>query len=286
MNLTDELTAPPGQPAEVVAPAPAEPTAPTAPVEVKQEVPTKYGGKTVEDLAREMAEKDDYISQVNERAARAEHEAQLTRNLVEQFARGQGRPQEQVPTAPDEPPIGDDDLISNPKAVFVKGFQWMESKMRAEREQERRGQYVNTARSAYEDGRAAALKSNPKIFQGIESKISEGVLDNVKHSLEAGNPVDVDTLRSPKFWESAAVAYRISEGEDLMSIANKYYGERKVLTPMTPTHTETPTSGTPPKAEMTLSPEQEELISKGHVTREQFMEAWKKERSIADGRKR
>ena len=281
-----ELTQP-GQPVEAVAPAPAvEPTAPTAPVEVKQEVPTKYGGKTVEDLAREMDEKDSYIASVNERAARAEHEAMLTRNLVEQFARGQGRPQEQVPTAPDAPDIGDDDYLTDPKKVFVKGFQWMESKMRAEREQEKRGQYVSAAQSAYETGKSAALKSNPRIFQGIESKIADGVLDNVKNSLRTGNPVDVDTLRSQKFWESAAVAYRLSEGEDLMSIATKYYGERKVHTPMTPTHQETPTAGTPPKAEMTLSPEQEELISKGNITREQFMEAWKKERNIAAGRNR
>jgi hypothetical protein len=278
--MSEPELAQPGQPVEAVAPAQAEPTAPTAPVEVKQEVPTKYGGKTVEDLAREMEEKDSYISQVNERAARAEHEAQLTRNLVEQFARGQGRPQEQVPVAPDEPPIGDDDLISNPKAVFVKGFQWMESKMRAEREQEKRGQYVNTARTAYENGKAAALKSNPKVFQGIESKVSEGMLDNVKRSLDAGNPVDIESLNNPKMWEAAAIAYRISEGEDLMSIASKYYDTRKATVPMTPTHTETPSAGTPPQAEMPLTPEQEFIISKGHITREAFMEARKKVRDI------
>jgi hypothetical protein len=55
---------------------------------------------------------------------------------------------------------------------------------------------------------------------------------------------------------------------------------------MAPTHQEVPGPGVVPKAEMTLSPEQEELISRGHITREQFMEAWKKERNIADGRKR
>ena len=47
----------------------------------------KYDGASVEDLIRQMKEKDDYIASVNERAARAEHEAVLTRNLVEQFAR-------------------------------------------------------------------------------------------------------------------------------------------------------------------------------------------------------
>lgn len=274
---TNTGTAPSVEPVTVLT-APAEPQAPQ--VTTPTPTPPSGGGKTLEQFAQEAEEKDALIAQVNERAARAEHEAQLTRNLVEQFARGQGRPQEQVPVAPDEPPIGDDDLILNPKAVFVKGFQWMESKMRAEREQEKRGQYVNTARTAYESGKAAALKSNPKVFQGIESKVSEGMLDNVKRSLEMGNPVDVESLNNPKMWEAAAIAYRISEGEDLMSIASKYYDTRKATVPMTPTYTETPSAGTPPKAEMPLTPEQEFIISKGNITREAFMEARKKVRDI------
>jgi hypothetical protein len=65
---------------------------------------------------------------------------------------------------------------------------------------------------------------------------------------------------------------------------SKYYTRSNQ--PMTPTHQETPGPGGVPKAEMTLSPEQEELISKGNITREQFMEAWKKERNIAAGRNR
>lgn len=258
--------------------APTEPQAPQ--VTTPTPTPPSGGGKTLEQFAQEAEEKDALIAQVNERAARAEHEAQLTRNLVEQFARGQGRPQEQVPVAPDEPPIGDDDLISNPKAVFVKGFQWMESKMREEREQERRGQYVNTARTAYENGKAAALKSNPKVFQGIESKVSEGMLDNVKRSLDAGNPVDIESLNNPKMWEAAAIAYRISEGEDLMSIASKYYDTRKATVPMTPTHTETPTSGGPPQDVVTLSADDRATARAWGFTDEQMMA--QKKRSAED----
>ena len=273
-----ELTQP-GQPVEAVAPAPAvEPTAPTAPVEVKQEVPTKYGGKTVEDLAREMDEKDSYIASVNERAARAEHEAMLTRNLVEQFARGQGRPQESVPTTPE---VSDDEFLTNPAKATARIIEGYFAKDRAEREQEKTRQYVDTARTAYETGKAEALKANPNLYRGIEADLSREVLNSVQASLKAGSPVDSSALKNPKYWEAAAVAMRIMNGDDV----SKYY-ERKVHTPMTPTHQETPTAGTPPKAEMTLSPEQEELISKGNITREQFMEAWKKERNIAAGRNR
>jgi hypothetical protein len=254
-----------------------EPTAPTAPVEVKQEVPTKYGGKTVEDLAREMEEKDSYISQVNERAARAEHEAMLTRNLVEQFAR-QGRPQEDVPKTPE---VSDDEFLTNPAKATSKIIESYFARDKAEREQEKTRQYVDTARTAYEEGKAGALKANPGLYRGIEADLSREVLNSVQSSLRAGQPVDASALKNPKYWEAAAVAMRIMGGEDV----SKYY-ERKVHTPMTPTHTETPTAGGPPQAEMTLSPEQEELISKGNITREQFMEAWKKERSIAGERNR
>jgi hypothetical protein len=157
----------------------------------------------------------------------------------------------------------------------------MESKMKAEREQEKTRQYVDTARTAYEEGKAGAMKANPSLYRGIEADLSREVLNSVQSSLRAGSPVDASALKNPKYWEAAAVAMRIMGGEDV----SKYY-ERKVHTPMTPTHQETPTAGTPPQAEMTLTPEQEFIISKGNITREQFMEAWKKERSITAGRNR
>jgi len=267
--------------------APTEPIpAPATPQPAQETTPTPSppsgGGKTMEQLAQEVEEKSRYIEEVNERAARAEHEAMLTRNLVEQFTRGQGRPQEQVPTAPE---VSDDEFLTNPAKATSKIIEGYFARDRAEREQERRGQYVNSARTAYETGKSEALKSNPKVFQGIEARISSEMLDTVKRSLETGNPIDADSLRNPNLWLAAAVAYRISEGEDLMTIASKY-SERKVHTPMTPTHQETPTAGGPPKAEMPLTPEQEFIISKGNVTREAFMEARKKVRDITEEKNR
>jgi hypothetical protein len=269
-----------GQPTEVAAPA--VPTAPpateAAPAPTQEVAPTKYSGKSLEELAREMEEKDSYISSVNERAARAEHEAMLTRNLVEQFARTQGRPQES------EPEITDDEYLTNPaKATSKIVRQQMEtyfSRDKAEREREKAEQYVNTARTAYEQGKNDAIKANPNLYRGIEADLSREVLNTVQASMKQGAPVDASALRNPKYWEAAAVAMRIMNGDDV----SKYYTRSNQ--PMTPTHQEVPGPGVVPKAEMTLSPEQEELISRGHITREQFMEAWKKERSIADGRKR
>jgi hypothetical protein len=232
----------------------------------------------LEQLSNELAEKDSYISQVNERAARAEHEAMLTRNLVEQFARGQGRPQEPVPATPE---VSDDEFLTNPAKATSKIIESYFARDRAEREQEKNRSYVETARTAYEEGKAGALKANPALYRGIEADLSREVLNSVQASLKAGQPVDASALRNPKYWEAAAVAMRIMGGDDV----TKYY-EKKAHIPMTPTHQETPTAGGPPKAEMILSPEQEELISKGNITREQFMEAWKKERNIAGEKSR
>ena len=272
-----ELETNAGQPQVEQAPVQA-PVAPTAPAEVKPEPSTeKYGGKTVDDLAREMAEKDAYIASVNERAARAEHEAMLTRNLVEQFTRDGGRRQE---TVPEVPSVTDDEFLTNPAKATGKIIESYFARERAEREKERVAQYVNTARSAYETGKDTAMKANPTLYRGIEADISREVLNNVQASLKAGQPVDTTILQNPRYWEAAALAYRVMNGEDVSKFYNKTH------TPMAPAHTETPTPGAPPKAEMTLSPEQEELISRAGITREQFLQSWAKVKSSEAERSR
>jgi hypothetical protein len=239
---TNTGTAPSVEPVTVLT-APAEPQAPleTTPVPV----PPSGGGKTLEQFAQEVEEKDALIAQVNERAARAEHEAHLTRNLVEQFARGQGRPQEQAPTAPE---VSDDEFLANPAKATSRIIESYFARDKVEREQEKTRQYVDTARTAYEEGKAGAIKANPGLYRGIEADLSREVLNSVQSSLRAGQPVDASALKNPKYWEAAAVALRIMNGEDV----SKYY-ERKVHTPMTPTHTETPTAGGPPQAVSVLS---------------------------------
>lgn len=268
-----------GQPQEGQQPAPAAPAPTPAPTEARQEpVATKYGGKSLEELAREMEEKDAYISQVNERAARAEHEAMLTRNLVEQFARDRGPVQDEVPAVPS---VTDDEFLTNPAKATSKIIESYFVRERQEREKERVTQYVNSARSAYEAGKDKALKANPNLYRGIEADISREVLNNVQNSLKSGQPVDTAVLENPRYWEAAALAYRVMNGEDV----SKFYSARQ-HTPMAPVYTETPGASAPPRPEMTLSPEQEELIARGGITREQFLEAWKKERSIGDARRK
>jgi hypothetical protein len=260
--LTEPETTPTGQPQVEPTQVMTAPAPTTAPTEVKPEPQaTKYGGKSLEELAREMEDKDRYISEVNERAARAEHEAMLTRNLVEQFARDRGK-QDEVPEIPS---VTDDEFLTNPAKATGKIIEGYFARDRQEREKERVGQYVDRARSSYETGKAAALKANPSLYRGIEADISREVLNNVQSSLRAGQPVDAAVLENPRYWEAAALAMRVMNGEDV----SKYYG--KTHTPMTPAHTETPTAGAPPQDVVTMSEEERYAAKSWGITDEQYM---------------
>ena len=199
-------------------------------------------------LKSEIAERDAQIASVTERASRAEHESMLTRNLVEQFARTQGRPQE---TVPQDPETTEDEYLRNPAKATSKivstQLETYFARDRAEREREKAEQYVNTARTAYEQGKTEALKANPNLYRGIEADLSREVLNTVQASMRSGQPVDSSALRNPKYWEAAAVAMRIMNGDDV----SKYYTRSNQ--PMTPTHQETPGPGGVPKAVPNLS---------------------------------
>lgn len=249
--MTEPAEAPQGQPGAVAQPTDvmSAPSPEPAQPEAKEgESPSKYGGKSVEDLLRELEEKDRYVSEVNERAARAEHEALLTRNLVEQFARERGKPQEQTEQAP-ELQISDDDFLTKPGDTFRKGFQWMQAQFRAERERDKAEQYITQARTAFEEGKAAALKADPLLFKGIEQTVADNMFAMVKMSLDNKQPIDPTVLRDPKTWRGFAAAKRINDGEDLAKYVVKSH------TPMAPVHQETPTPGAPPQGRPPLTDE-------------------------------
>jgi hypothetical protein len=196
-----------------------------------------------------------------------------------------GQQQEEAPL---DLGVTDDEYLTNPVKASAKiTSKIVESyfaKERQGREKDKAVQYVASARTGFEQGKMAATKANPNLYRGIEHLVESSILSQVQESYKAGNPIDPEALRNQEFWDLAAIAHRYTNGEPLKVILSKYFADRH--NPMAPVHQETPTASGPPKAEMTLSPEQEELISKGHITREQFMEAWKKERGITEGRNR
>ena len=275
--MTDELNGQ-GQPAVAATPEQSAPAVEQAPTPAQPEVAPKYGGKTLEQLASEMEAKDAYIASVNERAARAEHEALLTRNLVEQFARDRGKPQE---TQPEIPMPSDDEFLTNPakvtSALLDRKLETYFARDKAERERERAEQTVYQARSAFEQGRQKAVQSNPNLFRGIETDLANQLTQTIAQSIRSGQQIDAGTLQDPKYWQTAAVAMRMARGEDPVKILG--YFSQAPTTPVAPVHTEVPSPGGPPQGAVTLSPEQEEAARLGGFTREQFMEHLAKVRS-------
>ena len=270
--MADDLTGT----AQTPTPAPAAQAEPQAPQATTQQpqAPTG-GGKSAEQLAAELNEIQESFRETQERLSRMEHDRELERQMRTNLTAERG---------PQEPPEIDFDkldgeFLTSPGRAMAKILDARLEKEKRERDREKAAQYIASARTSFESGKEAALKTNPNLFKGISEDISREILGNVQQGFQSGQPVDSDILRNPKYWEAAAVAYRIMNGEDV----SKYYGGAR--TPMTPGHTETPTAGSPPQA-ATLTPEQEELIAKGHITREQFLEAQGKVRSTASERAR
>jgi hypothetical protein len=152
---------------------------------------------------------------------------------------------------PQEPEIDfdklDGEFLTSPGRAMAKILDARLGQERKERDRDKVTQYIASARTSFESGKDAAVKANPGLFKGVAEEISREILGNVQSGLQQGQMVDSDILRNPKYWEAAAVAYRIMNGEDV----SKYYGGTR--TPMTPGHTETPTAGGPPQAAPTLT---------------------------------
>lgn len=257
-----------GQQAPVVAPVEAPATQPV-PAEQTPTPQPAPAGRTVEQLAAELSEKEALIQQALERAARAEHEATYTRNLIEQF--GRGRPA-QEPTQP-EVEVTDDEFLTNPAKATAKIVGGLLQRERAEREIEKKQQYVERAKSLFETGRKTATTQLGKLAQGIESEISREIQQGI-----ISGAIHPDAATDPDLWAVTALAYRYKvRGERNF---DRYFGSTH--SGMAPTHQEVPTASTPPRAGTNLSPEQEEIISRAGITREQFIESLKKERGIAE----
>lgn len=269
-----------GQPESTPQPAPAAPAQEPASVQPQQEAPPKYAGKTMEELAQEMLEKDRYISEINERAARAEHEAMLTRNLVEQFARERGTQQGTQPTGPE---VSDDEFLTNPAKATAKIIEGYFQRDRQERERERAEQTIYQARTAFEQGRQKAVQSNPNLFRGIESELTNQLTQTVAQGLRSGQQIDPDSLKDEKYWRTAAVALRMAKGEDPVKILS-YFAPQTSPSPVAPVQTEVPGPGSPPQGTAQLTPEQESAARMAGFTREQFAEMWGK--TLADKARR
>lgn len=250
----------------------------TPPAQTPQPAYPSGGGKTPEQLSAELEEQANLLRESQERMARLEHENQLARQMFDNLTAGRAQAEE-----PPVPTVSDDEFLTNPAKATAKILEGYMAKERAEREREKQAQYIDHARRAFEAGRSKAVKEHEPLFKGIESTVALEMLNNVRDSFRAGQPVDVSVLEDPRYHLAAAVAMRIMNGDDI----SKYFTPRSNSpAPMAPAHTETPSGGAPPQVGMTLSPEQEELISRAGIKREQFIESMSKIRTAAQERNR
>lgn len=268
---------------------------------------SKYGGKTSEEMAAALAEKDRAIAQAMQETARLKHEAELYKTLAETGGATPGTPgfgfqpgpTPQVPGMGPGPyaggpmPYGYGHLARpmapvaqpqippfDPNAVVTRE-EYLEdpvaatAKLQAARmEYDRRVAFVQRqfqeARQApnnFAAGRTTAMREVPKLFEGIEVQVSQ----LVKESYEAGT-VSAEQMRDPKTWKYAAELVRRENGE---TDFGKYY--KAPPKGMSAVPTEKPGATRTAKAGPTLTPEQEAMVAQWGMPKDKFLKAYERE---------
>lgn len=233
-----------GLQAPAVTSAETTPTIMTAQPPLAEQTPTPPpvpAGRSVDELSNEIAELRRQNDEIADRAARAEHEASYTRNLIETFRQGQARPTEQVP---DVPQITDDEFLTNPAKATTRLIEAQFARERADRDKRDREQYVERAKSLYESGKKSAFEKGGKLYSGIEREVA----DEIQRGVISG-AIQPDSVTDPNLWAVTAMAIRYTtRGERSF---DKYFSDKP--TPMAPAHQETPTPSGPPQVKTTLT---------------------------------
>jgi len=213
----------------------------TAP-EVPTPTPQPSGGRSVEELFNEMEELKRTNAELAEKATRAQYEAEYTRNLIDTFRQG-GKQQQETPAIPE---ITDDEFLQNPGRTIDKKITALWDRERAEREKEKQAAYVERAKNLFETGAKTAQDKLGKLLSGIDGDVRE----QIKQGIISG-AIDPEAATDTDLWTVAALAYRYKvKGERNF---DKYFGETR--TGMSPSYTETPTAGMPPKDVPVMSEE-------------------------------
>lgn len=256
---------------------PTEPVVESAPQTSPEPVPeTKYGGKSLEQMAAEMEQKDSYITQLAQKAALAEHEAQLAKNLFDQIQQGSKKTEPEVPGFDAEAML--DAYAKDPINTTMRLVKMQIQAEQREREQADLSTKANKAKENFEAGYAEAYKKNPRIFNGIEDSVKQETFNGVKIWFDTRGKygVDPEALSNPEYWIKAAGAQRfVSKGETNLA---SYFNA--VPTPVQAVHTETPTASNPPQSAISLSQEEKEYARQWGISETDFMET--KKRSEAE----
>lgn len=239
----------------------------------------KYGGKSPEELVRLLAEKDRFISEQSIAAAQARHDAEYFRTLTEQSGGPRGpvpppmAPPTQVPPGglPFNPQtiVTEQEFIQDPVAASAKIALAIREYDRHVESQRQAYVAAETAKRNFVSGRDRAMRETPGLFQGLERQVSDSVSQAYKDKL-----LTPDQLNDPKTWQLAAQMVRWERGEyDL----GRYYHPAQPPTPVDPGFQQVPTTRQAASGQVTLSPEQREMLRLWGKDEATFLKAYEKE---------
>lgn len=243
----------------------------------------KYGGKTPEEMARLLEEKDRFIAEQAQISAQARHDAEFFRTLSEQ-----GGPRGPVP-APMAPPaqqpvtqvphmglpfdpsqiVTEAEFVQNPVEAAAKIALAMREYDRQMDAQRQAYTAAETAKRNFVSGRKAAFDSTPGLFEGLENQVSEAVAQAYRDKL-----LTTDQLLEPKTWQLAAQMARWDKGEYDLS---RYYKPAQPPNPVTPGFQQTPSARQAASGQTTLTPEQREMVRLWGKDEATFLKAYEKE---------
>jgi len=278
-TVLDELVAPSPDPT----PAPGQPT----PAATPPSDGSKYGGRSAEELARLLDERDAREARISDDARLAAHDAQYLRTLSE-LTEPASKPVAPAPAVPDavRAPVQDSPLAFDPKTVvteeeFVKdpvgaAYKIAQAAREFDRRQDHARQAAHETRRAqrnFLEGRAKAFQETPALFNGLEHQVSDYIATSFKEGL-----ITADQIGTSKTWQWVAQLIRSERGELDFS---KYY-KTSAPEPIPAGHQELPNGRQATKATTNLTPEQREMVRLWGADEAEFTKAHER-RLVAEG---
>lgn len=239
------------------------------------------GGKTVEQLAAELAEKDRVIASLYSRNAEREHESNLLKALAETGpapSYGQPAPGHQPgpggPGVPQIPPfdpkrvVTEEEYLADPVTATAKIADAKALYDRAVYNVMENGRRAASAQGNFLKGREEAVKATPKLFAGIQREVEAEVVNSYRRG-----QISPEQLADPRTHQLVAELIRRDRGElDF----GKYY--KAGPTPMPAIQTEKPKPGPAAKPKVQLSAEQRALVEMWGTPLDRFTKAYEQER--------
>lgn len=269
---------------------------------------SKYGGKTPEEMAAALTEKDSAVAQAMQEIARLKHEAQLYKTLAETGGATSGYDEFGAPGAPspfvEVPGLGPGPYAGGPMPYgyghlsrpatpppmqippfdpkrVVTEEEWVNDPINASFKLQQAKQEYDR-RVAFVQRRAEEARLAPRFFaegrtaaMGKTPKLFEGIEVQVAQLVKDGyrdRQISADQMRDPKTWTYAAELIRRESGE---TDFGKYY--KAPPKGMPAVQTEKPGAARPAKAGVTLNPEQRGLVALWGMPEDKFLKAYERE---------